>query len=90
MVVTQDDVCLLMGTVWRLPLSRTALATPLLAIDPVAGWARAVGEWLTIGVPRLDLAAAGIQPDWVADRAARWLERKLYADDNDRDAIRRN
>jgi hypothetical protein len=90
MVVTQDDVCLLMGTVWRLPLSRTALATPLLAIDPVAGWARAVGEWFTIGAPSLDLAAAGIHPEGVADRAARWLERKLYAHDNDRDAIRRN
>src|SRR5690348_4545074 len=51
MVVTQDDVYFLTGTVWRLPLSRSALATPLLAIDPVAGWARAIGEWLTIGEP---------------------------------------
>jgi hypothetical protein len=80
MVVTQDDVCLLTGTVWRLPLSLGVLATPLLAIDPTAGWALAVGEWLTIGTPRLDLAAAGIHPEGIADRAARWLERKLGAE----------
>jgi hypothetical protein len=82
MVVTQDDVCLLTGTVWRLPLSLGVLATPLLAIDPTEGWARAVGEWLTIGTPRLDLAAAGIHPDGVADRAARWLNRRLGAEDS--------
>jgi len=89
-VLTQEDVCLLMGTVWRLPLSRNRLATPLLAIDPVAGWARAVGEWLTIGTPCLDLAAAGIHPDGVADRAARWLERKLCTDHYDKDRVQRN
>jgi hypothetical protein len=77
MVVTQDDVCLLTGTVWRLPLSLGVLVTPLLAIDPIAGWALAFGEWLTIGTPRLDVAAAGIHPEEVAERAARWLERKL-------------
>ena len=79
MVVIQDDVCLLTGTVWRIPLSLNVLATPLLAIDPAAGWALTVGEWLTIGTPRLDLAAAGIHPEAVADRAAGWLERKLGA-----------
>src|SRR5947208_2935645 len=42
MVVARDDVCFLKGTVWRLPLSRNVLTTPLLAIDPVAGWARAL------------------------------------------------
>jgi hypothetical protein len=90
MVATQDDVYLLIGTVWRLPLSRNALATPLLAIDPVAGWARVVGEWLTIETPCLDLATAGIDPERVADRAARWLERKLGAGDSDMDCKRRN
>ena len=88
MVLIQDDVFLLMGTVWRLPLSQSALATPLLAIDPVAGWARAVGEWLTIGDPCQDLAAVGIHPEGVADRAARWLERKLS--DSDEDHIQSN
>jgi hypothetical protein len=82
MIVTRDDVCLLKGTVWRLPVSRNMLTTPLLAIDPVAGWARAVDEWLNIG-PCHDLVATGIHPDGVADRAARWLERQLRAEDCD-------
>jgi hypothetical protein len=76
-VIADDDVCLLTGVVWRLPLSRHTLTTPLLAIDPTAGWARAIGEWLTIGAPCVDLAAAGMHPDGVAERAARWLERQL-------------
>jgi hypothetical protein len=80
MIVARDDVCLLKGMVWRLPVSRNTLTTPLLAIDPVAGWARAVDEWLTIG-PCLDLVATGIHPDGVADRAALWLERQLRAED---------
>jgi hypothetical protein len=66
-MMARDDVCLLRGIVWRLPLSRNVLATPLLAFDPVAGWARVVGEWLTIGAPQLDLVAAGIHPEGVAD-----------------------
>jgi len=90
MIVADDDVCLLTGTLWRLPLSRYVLATPLLAIDPVAGWARVVGEWLTIGAPRLDLGAAGIHPEGVADRAARWLERQLRDEDRDNDHLRRD
>jgi hypothetical protein len=89
MIVARDDVCLLSGTVWRLPVSRKMLTTPLLAIDPVAGWARAVNEWLTIG-PRLDLVATGVDPDGVADRAARWLERQLRADDLNDDCPSRN
>jgi hypothetical protein len=80
MIVARDDVCLLKGTVWRLPVSRNTLTTPLLAIDPVAGWARAIDEWFTVG-PCLDLVATGIHPDGVADRAARWLERQLQAED---------
>jgi hypothetical protein len=89
MIVARDDVCLLKGTVWRLPVSRNTLTTPLLAIDPIAGWARAVDEWLTIG-PCLDLVAAGIHPDGVADRAARWLERQLRAEDCDNYRLSRN
>jgi len=89
MIVAGDDVCLLKGTVWRLPVSRNLLATPLLAIDPVGGWARALDEWFTIG-PDLDLFAAGIHPDGVADRAARWLERQLRAEDCDSDCLRQN
>jgi hypothetical protein len=80
-VIARDDVCFLTGIVWRLPLRRHTLETPLLAIDPVAGWARAVGEWLTIGVPCIDPVASGIHPEGVADRAARWLERQLGPDD---------
>lgn len=79
LIVTRDDVCLLKGLVWRLPFSRSVITTPLLAIDPVAGWARAVDEWLTIG-PCFDLVATGIHPDSVADRATRWLEHQLRAD----------
>jgi hypothetical protein len=90
MIVAHDDVCLLTGIVWRLPLSRNVLTTPLLAIDPVAGWARVVGEWLTIGAPQLDLVAAGIHPEGVADRAARWLERQLRAEDRDNDCLRQD
>lgn len=86
MIVARDDVCLLKGLVWRLPISRNTLTTPLLAIDPVAGWARALDEWLTIG-PRLDLVAAGIHPDGVADRAARWLEHRLRGEDCDDDCL---
>jgi hypothetical protein len=82
-VIARDDVCFLTGIVWRLPLRRHTLETPLLAIDPAAGWARAVGEWLTIGVPCIDPVAAGIHPERVADRAARWLERQLGPDDGD-------
>jgi hypothetical protein len=78
-VVIQDDVFLLTGMIWRLPLSLNVLATPLLAIDQVEGWALVVGEWLTIGSPLLDLAAAGVHPEAVADRATRWLGRKLSA-----------
>jgi hypothetical protein len=89
MIVAGDDVCLLKGTVWRLPVSRNLLATPLLAIDPVAGWARAVDEWFTIG-PDPHLFAAGIHPDGVADRAARWLERQLRLEDCDNDCLRQN
>jgi hypothetical protein len=89
-IVANDDVCLLTGTVWRLPLSRNVFATPLLAIDPDAGWARVVGEWLTIGAPQLDLVAAGIYPEGVADRAARWLERQLRAEDCDNDSLRQD
>jgi len=89
-IVAQDEVCLLTGIVWRLPLSRNVLATPLLAIDPAAGWARAVGEWLTIGAPQLDLVAAGIHPEGVADRAARWLERQLRAEDCDDECLRQD
>jgi hypothetical protein len=51
MIVARDDVCLLGGIVWRLPLSRNVVATPLL---PVVA-------------PRLDLVAAGIHPEGVAD-----------------------
>jgi hypothetical protein len=90
MIVANDDVCLLTGTVWRLPFSRNMLATPLLAIDPDAGWARVFGEWLTIGAPRLDWVAAGIYPEGVADRAARWLERQLGAEDCDKDCLRQD
>ena len=82
-VARNDDVCLLKGTVWRLPVSRSMLTTPLLAIDPVAGWARAIDEWLTIG-PCFDL----VHPDSVADRAARWLERQLRVDDCCNDGLR--
>jgi hypothetical protein len=89
MIVARDDVCLLKGTVWRLPVSRHKLATPLLAIDPIAGWARAVDEWLTIR-PCLGWVAAGIDPDGVADLAARWLERQLRAADRETDGIRQN
>jgi hypothetical protein len=89
MIVAQDDVCLLKGTVWRLPVSRNVLTMPLLAIDPVAGWARALDEWFTIG-PGIDLFAAGIHPDGVADRAARWLERQLRVEDGDNDCHRQN
>jgi hypothetical protein len=80
-VIARDDVCFLTGIVWRLPLKRHTLETPLLAIDPAAGWARAIGEWLTIGTPCIDPVAAGIHPEGVADRAARWLERQLGPDD---------
>jgi hypothetical protein len=89
LIVARDDVCLLKGMVWRLPFSRSMLTTPLLAIDPVAGWARAVDEWLTIG-PRFDLVATGIHPDSVADRAARWLERQLRSDDCGQDGLAHN
>ena len=89
LIGARDDVYLLTGTVWRLPFSRNALAKPLLAIDPVAGWARTVDEWLTIR-PCFNLVATGIDPDSVADRAARWLEGQLRADDCDNDGLRRN
>lgn len=89
MIVARDDVCLLKGTVWRLPVSRNVLTMPLLAIDPVAGWARALDEWFTIG-PGIDLFTAGIHPDGVADRAARWLERQLCVEDGDNDCLRQN
>jgi hypothetical protein len=89
MIVAREDVCLLKGTVRRLPVSRNALMTPLLAIDPVAGWARAVDQWFTIR-PCLDLVAAGIHPDGVADRAARWLERQLRAEECDDDCLGHN
>jgi hypothetical protein len=88
-VGARDEVYLLKGTVWRLPFSRIALSMPLLAIDPVAGWARTVDEWLTIR-PCVDLVATGIDPDHVADRAARWLERQLRADHCDNEGLRRN
>lgn len=89
MIVARDDVCLLKGTVWRLPFSRSLLTTPLLAIDPVAGWARAVDEWLTIG-PCFDFVAAGMHPDSVADRAMRWLEGQLRTSDCDNHGLRNN
>jgi hypothetical protein len=80
-IVANDDVCLLTGTAWRLPLSRKALETPLLAIDPVAGWARTVDEWFTIGTPRADFVAAGLYPEQVARRAALWIERQIGGHD---------
>jgi hypothetical protein len=76
-VIVADDVCLFTGIVWRLPLRRQALVTPLLAIDPSAGWARAFDEWLTIGNPSVNLVTTGIDPEGIADRAALWLERQL-------------
>jgi hypothetical protein len=76
-VIVADDVCLFTGIVWRLPLRRQALVTPLLAIDPSAGWARAFDEWLTIGDPSVNLVTTGIDPEGIADRAALWLERQL-------------
>jgi hypothetical protein len=84
-VLVHDDLCWLTGTVWRLPLSRQVLVAPLLAIDPTAGWARAVGEWLTIEAPRLDLPVASVDPELVADSAASWLERQLRVQDYDPD-----
>jgi hypothetical protein len=89
MIVARDDMCLLMGTVWRLPFSRNMITTPLLAIDPVAGWARAVDEWLTIG-PCFDLVATGIHLDSVSDRAARWLDVQLRAGNCDDDGLSHN
>jgi hypothetical protein len=89
MIEAADDVCLLKGLVWRLPFSRSILTTPLLAIDPVAGWARAIDEWFTIG-SGFDLVATGIHPDSVADRAARWLERQLQADTCDDGGLNHN
>jgi hypothetical protein len=75
-IIVRDDVCLLTGSVWRLPLRRHSLAAPLLAIDPAAGWARALDEWLTIEMPCGGVA--GPCPDLVAERAARWLEQQLH------------
>ena len=46
--------------------------------------------WLTIGAPQLDLVAAGIHPEGVADRAARWLERQLRAEDCDDECLRQD
>lgn len=76
-VIVRDDICVLEGTVWRLPLCQGSLAAPLLAIDPAAGWARALGEWLTIGAPHKSTGAAGLRPELISDRAARWLEHQL-------------
>jgi hypothetical protein len=76
-VIICDDICVLKGTVWRLPLRQGSLAAPLLAIDPAAGWARALGEWLTIGAPHECIGAAGLCPELISDRAARWLEDQL-------------
>jgi|SRR5664279_2422934 len=89
LIVAEGDVCLLKGMVWRLPFSLSMLTTPLLAIDPVRGWARAVDEWLTIG-PRFNLVTTGIHPDSVADRAARWLEMELRAGNCDDDGLSHN
>jgi hypothetical protein len=80
MIESREDVCLLEGTVWRLPVSLSTIATPLLAIDPLAGWARTVDEWLTIR-PCLNSVATAIHPIAIADRAAQWLERQLQPDD---------
>ncbi|NPU66325.1 hypothetical protein HL667_15075 [Bradyrhizobium sp. 83012] len=76
-VIIRDDICVLQGTVWRLPLCQESLATPLLAIDPAAGWARALSEWLTIGAPHESTGTAGLRPELISDRAARWLEYQL-------------
>jgi hypothetical protein len=80
-VITRDDVYFLTGVVWRLPLRRQTLVTPLLAINPTAGWALIVGEWLTIGAPCIDLGGHGIHPESVADSAVQWLQRQLGTDD---------
>jgi len=88
-VASRDDVCLLEGTVWRLPFSLSTIATPLLAIDPLAGWARTVDEWLTIS-PCLNSVATPIHPTAIADRAARWLERQLQPDDCGEGGITQN
>ena len=80
-VIIRDDICLLEGTVWRLPLCQGSLAAPLLAIDPAAGWARALGEWFTIGAPHASTAAAGLRPELISERAARWLEHQLDGPD---------
>ena len=80
MIASRDDVYLLEGTVWRLPFSLSRIATPLLAIDPLAGWVRTVDEWLTIS-PCLNSVATAVQPTAIADRAARWLEGQLEPGD---------
>ena len=89
MIWVGNDVCWLKGTVWRLPVSRSVITTPILAIDPAAGWARAVDEWFTIG-PCINLIGARCQPEGVTDRAERWLDRQLRADDIDTESSSQN
>jgi hypothetical protein len=72
-----DGVFALTGVAWRLPLSRSAFAAPLLAIDPVGGWARTVDEWVVIGDPQWALGVGGISPDEVIRRAAAWVGQQL-------------
>lgn len=78
-VTARDQIFELTGIVWRLPLSRSLFAGPLLAIDPGAGWARTLDEWVVISDPRSACCVDSIAPDEVARRAAAWLRRQLDA-----------
>jgi hypothetical protein len=79
-----DQIFELAGIAWRLPLSRSVFAGPLLAIDPAAGWARTLDEWVVISDPQSACCVDSIAPEEVTRRAAVWLRLQLNARAADR------
>jgi len=79
-----DQIFELAGIAWRLPLSRSVFAGPLLAIDPAAGWARTLDEWVVISDPQSACCVDSIAPNEVTRRAAVWIRLQLNARAADR------
>jgi hypothetical protein len=79
-IVPDGEIFELTGVAWRLPLCKAAFAAPLLAINPTAGWARTVEEWLVIEHPRSAGAAELVYPDEVARRAEIWVRHQVAAE----------
>ena len=87
-ITPHEDIFVLTGISWRLPLRRSLFVAPLLAIDPSAGWARTVDEWIALGDQQVACEGDDVTPDEVIRRAVVWLPQQMNAAEAERANLR--